>query len=87
MSKLSIGIKKEQVSTQRWFNLPIELAPNARPILGSPFFLPLAEAGGKTLYVRVSRPAVRKHVRSLNICDVLEWYYYGTRLEIHHFQA
>lgn len=84
MSKLSIGIKKEQVSGPRWFGLPIELAPNRiKPEFA---FLPtLLKKGAVQLSVPKSRPAARKDVRSLNLSDVLEWYYYGTRLEPNQF--
>jgi hypothetical protein len=84
-SKLSIGIKKEEVSSTRWFGLPIELAPDkVQPEFS---FIPaLLKRGAVRLDVPKNRPAVRKNVSSLDLSDVLWWYYENTRLEIDHFR-
>jgi hypothetical protein len=83
MSKLSIGIKKEDVTSTRWFGIPIELAPSSAQNVLS--FSHSLQQGAVTLKVLPIRSAARKDVSSLYLSDVLEWYYYGTRLEPNQF--
>jgi hypothetical protein len=83
MSKLSIGIKREQVERQRWFGLPIELSSNIEPV--SPYFPSLLKRGGVSLDVSIAKSAAKKDVRALNHLEIFEWFYYHTRLEPNQF--
>jgi hypothetical protein len=78
-SKLSIGCLQERPARSRWFQLPLELSPS-RITTVFPFLPSLLSSGASQLDI----PEVyryRKDVNALNLYDVLEWYYYSTRLE------
>jgi hypothetical protein len=76
---MSIGIERQLVSQNRWFGLPIEIAPDAiqREL---PNFPALLSKGAVSLRVPdVGKPIV-KHVNTLDLFQALEWYYLDTRL-------
>jgi hypothetical protein len=83
MSKLSIGIKRVPIEVSRWFGLPIQVGPSkCRNVLP---YSPVLCYGAVQLTVPNSRPAARKDVSSLQLSDVLEWYYYNQCLEPNQF--
>jgi hypothetical protein len=77
---MSIGVKREQVSTNRWFGLPIQITPSSIQ-QELPDFPSLLSKGAISLRPTEQRPALRKDVTLLDLYQVLEWYYDGTRLE------
>jgi hypothetical protein len=84
MSKLSIGIKRERIEVTRWFGLPIQIAPSkCKQVLT---YSPVLCYGAVQLKVPNSRPAVKKDVSSLQLFDVLEWYYNNQRLDLNQFK-
>jgi hypothetical protein len=83
MAKLSIGIKRVPIEGTRWFGLPIQIGPSkCRNVFT---FTPTLCYGAVQLKVPNSRPAVRKDVSSLQLFNVLEWYYDNKRLEPNQF--
>jgi hypothetical protein len=83
MAKLSIGIKKVPIEATRWFGLPIQIGPSkCRNVLP---YTPVLCYGAIQLEVPKSRAAARKDVSSLQLSDVLEWYYNNERLEPNQF--
>jgi hypothetical protein len=84
MALLSIGIKRDRLPVQRWFQLPLEVNPSTvRPEL--PFTPSLLAEGGISLRVPRKPLAIRKHVSSLHLYQALEWYYDDVRLEPNQF--
>lgn len=85
MSKLSIGIKRDKVSSTRWFGIPIQIAPN-KALQEFSCFPALLKKGAVDLKVLPNRSAVIKYVSSLDVSDVLYWYYDNVRLEPNQFE-
>jgi len=84
MAKLSIGIKREPIEVSRWFGLPIQIGPSkCRNVLP---YTPVLCYGAVQLKVPISRSAVKKDVSSLQLSDVLEWYYNNQRLDPNQFK-
>jgi hypothetical protein len=83
---MSIGVDNPPVSKNRWFGLPIEIAPSSiqREL---PDFPALLKKGAVSLRAPVERPSIVKHVDSLELYQALEWYYDDVRLEASAFSA
>jgi hypothetical protein len=80
VSMMSIGIENLDVSRNRWFGLPVELTPSQIQT-EFPDFPALLKKGAVSLRVPEQKPAMVKHVDSLDLYQVLMWYYEDERLE------
>lgn len=77
---MSIGVENLQVSSNRWFGLPIELAPSQIQ-KEFPDFPALLSKGAVSLRAPSKNISLVKHVDSLDLYQALEWYYDDIRLE------
>jgi hypothetical protein len=76
---LSIGLEKIQKEHIRWFGLPIQIDPNPQYVVS---YHPSLRTSGISFKEPVARKSRLKDVQGLDLCDVLEWYYFDTRVPL-----